>query len=225
MQLVQEGFAGHGHTVFAHEQTAGKGQRGKVWNADPNSNIIVSVVLDTAFLQLHQQFLLNMAVASAVHEFYSHFGGDETRMKWPNDIYWQNRKAGGILIENIVRGSLWKWAVVGIGLNINQARFPEHLHKAVSLKQITGKEFEVVELTKKLCGYLDKYYRQLMADGGEGLLQRYNDFLYKRGEQVKLKKENVVFNCTVDGVSSSGQLLVSGALYHTFSFGEVEWII
>ena len=225
MQLLQEGIASHGYTVFAHQQTAGKGQRGKVWNTAPNSNIMVSVVLDTSFLQIHQQFLLSMAVANAVHEFFGHFAGDETRTKWPNDIYWQNRKAGGILIENIVRGSEWKWAVAGIGLNINQTSFPEHLNRAVSLKQITGKDFDVVDLAKKLCVYLDKYYQQLKTNNVEHLLLQYNRFLYKRNEQVKLKKENIVFNCTIDGVNRNGQLLVSGGLYNEFSFGEVEWII
>lgn len=225
MQMLQQGFVQHGHTVFTHAQTAGKGQRGKVWSTEPDSNIIVSIVLDVSFLSLNQQFFLSATVAVAVHDFFSSYAGDESKIKWPNDIYWQNRKAGGILIENIVRGAEWNWAVVGIGLNVNQASFPKHLLNPVSLKQITGKSFDVVELTKALCSCLEKRYKELKNNKAKKLLDTYNKHLYKLHSDVKLKKRNIVFPCTIEGVSNTGELLVKSNLYNEFNFGEVEWVL
>ena len=83
------------------------------------------------------------------YDFFNFYAIDETSIKWPNDIYWRDRKAGGILIENILQGKKWKFAIVGIGININQTLFPASLPNPVSLKQITGKTFNVVELGKR----------------------------------------------------------------------------
>lgn len=224
--MIQQENAVHGQAFFAHHQTAGKGQREKVWNAEPNSNILLSVVLDASFLPLSHQFYLSAAVALGVHDFFSHYAGDSTKIKWPNDIYWQDRKAGGILIENIVRGNDWKWAIAGIGLNINQSNFPEHLlSKAVSLKQVTQKELDTVAMANGLCNFLEKRYQQLRNGETVALIDHYNQQLYKRHELVKLKKGNIVFPCTIEGVSHAGMLLTSGGLQDEFGFGEVEWII
>lgn len=223
MQLLKQEMAGHGHTVFAHAQTAGKGQRGKVWDTAPNSNITASIVLDTSFLQMNQQFYLIAMVAVAVHDFFGFYAGEQTSIKWPNDIYWQNKKAGGVLIENVVRGNNWNWAVVGIGLNINQTSFPEHLQHAVSLKQITGKSFDVIELTKRLCEYLEKCYQQLKNNSAENLIDAYNKQLFKLNEEVKLKKGSIILPCSIKRVNNAGELLTHEG--HVFKFGEVEWVI
>ena len=102
------------------------------------------------------------------------YAGDETKIKWPNDLYWQDRKAGGILIESIVRSresgvGSWEWAIIGIGININQTTFPDDLPNPVSLKQITGKNFDPVELAKELCGLLDKRFTELIENGFENI--------------------------------------------------------
>jgi BirA family biotin operon repressor/biotin-[acetyl-CoA-carboxylase] ligase len=226
MQMLQQENAVHGQAFFAHHQTAGKGQREKAWDTEPNSNILLSVVLDASFLSLSNQFYLSAAVALGVHDFFGHYAGNNTKIKWPNDIYWQNRKAGGILIENVVRGNDWKWAVAGIGLNINQSNFPEHLlSKAISLKQVIQKELDTVAMAHGLCIFLEKRYQQLKKGETDAIIENYNNQLYKRNEQVKLKKGNIVFPCTIEGVSHTGQLLLSGGLQDEFSFGEVEWVI
>lgn len=80
--------------------------------------------------------------------FFMEFAGKETKIKKPNDIYWRDRKAGGILIENMVRGTHWTWTVIGIGLNINQTHFSNEAGNPVSLKQITGKDWDVKTMQK-----------------------------------------------------------------------------
>jgi BirA family biotin operon repressor/biotin-[acetyl-CoA-carboxylase] ligase len=239
---IHEGMAHHGTCFFAHEQTAGKGQMGKLWTAGNGSDILLSIVLQPSFLQSFQQFWLSAAVAVATHQFFYSHAGEETKIKWPNDLYWQNRKAGGILIENIIgpiasekfipasssasnHGSTkWKWAVAGIGININETKFPAHLLNPVSLKQVTGKDHDVPRLAKELCGSMDTIYKKLMIDGVDPILERYNEFLYKKNERVKLKQGSRVFETTIKAVSESGQLITQHAIEERFNFGEIEWL-
>jgi len=224
MRQIQAGLASHGITWFAREQTAGKGQRGKSWLTTPNQNIMVSTVVQPGLLP-GQQFWLSAAVALACYDFYKNYAGDETRIKWPNDLYWRDRKAGGILIENVFRGADWLFAVVGIGININQAQFDASLPNPVSLKQITGKDFDAVELAKELCQALELRYQALVTGGADSILEAYRTVLYRMNESVTLKKGNILFETTIQGVSDTGRLLTKDVMEREFDFGEVELVI
>jgi len=159
MAQIRAGLAKHGNGYFAAEQTAGKGQRGKGWQAEPGANIILSLVLQPHWLQVSRQFHLSAAVALGCYDFFHSLAGDDTSLKWPNDIYWRDRKAGGILIENLLSGNSWQFSVAGIGLNINQTHFPDALANPVSLRQITGREWDVPHLIKELCRCLQLRYQ------------------------------------------------------------------
>lgn len=234
-RLLHEGLAYHGLTVFAHEQVQGKGQRGKTWITEKDANIIVSVVINPRPLLTTEQFQLTACIAVAVHDFFSQYAGDDTRIKWPNDLYWQDRKAGGILIENVVGSGSpetdrWQWAIIGMGININQTGFSPELKNPVSLRQITGKTFDPVVLAKELCSILDKKLKQLLADGFEKIFSEYLSVLYKKNETVKLRKGNRVFEAKLIGVSPNGKLIVEHLIEEVpitigIDFGEVEWII
>lgn len=225
MDRLQANLAAHGTVYFAHNQTAGKGQHGKKWVAEAGNNIAISVVLDVSFLSLSHQFPLSMMVSLACYDFFSRYAGDETRIKWPNDLYWRDRKAVGILIENQIRGNKWQGAVAGIGINVNQTSFPAGVRNPVSLKQITGKTFSPVALAKELCGDLDRRYHQLQKGMEEAFLIEYNSVLYKRKEAVKLKTGPVVFTGTIEGVSATGNLQVESGVKRSFRFGELEWVL
>src|SRR5687768_3851267 len=182
MARIHAGLAGHGDAYFALEQTAGKGQRGKTWMAQPGENITISIVLNTEPLISSQQFLLSAAVALACYDLLTEKLGDEVKIKWPNDLYWRDRKAGGILIENVVSSGKseaghWRWSVVGVGININQTIFPGEIPNAVSVKQIAGKDFPTVELAKELCSVIDKNYRELINGKFESLFTIYQAHL------------------------------------------------
>lgn len=225
MELIHKGLAQHGIAVFAWEQTEGKGQRGKQWHSSKGDNIILSVILNTRSLLVSNQFLLSMAVSIAAYDFFSVYAGDESSVKWPNDLYWRDRKAGGILIENIITGKEWQWAVIGIGININQTNFSEAAINAVSLKQITGRRFNPLDLTKELCACLQKRYQELLFTPGETIKATYNNILFKKGEKVILKKSNKVFECIIKEVTIYGQLLTQSATEELFDVGEIQWII
>jgi len=271
----RRGLAQHGMAIFAHEQVAGKGQRGRNWNSEKGKNIALSLLIDPFPLTPEQQFQLSACTAVAVHAFFSKYAADKTTIKWPNDLYWQDRKAGGILIESglsaeasakakvgsresavdssqsTVRSpqstvdssqstvdslqssgherqhdsARWEWAIIGIGININQVVFPESLPNPVSLKQITGRDHDPLVLAKELCAEFHHYFTELTTKGFDTIFNHYNKYLYKRNEKVRLKKENRIFEVLIKGVTPSGKLITQHAIGEEFSFAEVEWII
>jgi BirA family biotin operon repressor/biotin-[acetyl-CoA-carboxylase] ligase len=225
MGQVQAHLAGHGSAWFANTQTAGKGQRGKAWLSEPGENIILSCAIDPKPLTFNRAFILSMAVALGSHDFFSGVAGDEAKIKWPNDIYWKDRKAGGILIENILRGQEWKYAIAGIGLNINQVNFPPDLPNPVSLRQVTGKKFDAASLARELCTCLDNRWQQVVTGDTTNMLNEYCQRLYKLNEVVTFKKVNAVFTAKIIGVNERGELLVKTGEQTSIPFGEVEWVL
>lgn len=228
--LIHDNLAQHGSAIFAHEQVQGKGQRGKIWISEKDANIILSILLKPAPLQLLEQFQLSACIAVAVHDFFKKYAGNDTKIKWPNDLYWQDRKAGGILIETVVRSagsgaSSWTWVIVGIGININQTSFSAQLPNPVSLKQITNKDFITVLLAKELHAIVEKYFRELITEGFEYIYSKYVFNLYQKESTVRLKKDNRVFEATIKTVSPAGKLVVQHTIEEEFDFGEVEWLI
>ncbi len=216
-------MAAHGSAYFAHDQTSGKGQRGKSWMAEKGTHIALSVVIAGSDLDREHPFQLTVLTGLAVYDFFSRYAGEETRIKWPNDLYWRDRKAGGILVENLFRGNIWQWAVAGMGINLNQTAFPASLPNPVSLLQITGRLFDGVAMAKELCQCLERRYRELLSGNESAMLASYNRVLYKRGERVTLVKEGAIIPCTIDGVNARGNLKVSGAEQDFFRHGEVVW--
>ena len=225
MAKVRTGMVGHGQAIVAKEQTAGKGQRGKNWQMECGQNIAMSLIVKADKLKPEQQFLLSMVVSLGVYDFFNKYAGKETKIKWPNDLYWRDRKAGGILIETVFTGMDWKWAVAGIGININQTRFDKLLPNPVSLQQITGNKYDVIEMTKELYHFVMKRMEKIGIDTIDKTVKEYNRHLYKLNETVSLKKGNAVFKTTVKEVSIHGQLCTIDTTKRHFGFGEVEWVL
>lgn len=223
MQQVHDGLAKHGMAWFAIEQTAGKGQRGKSWTGEKGKNIAMSLVLEPEQIKIKSQFHLSAAIALGCFELLKMYAGGEIKIKWPNDLYWRDRKAGGILIENKLQGKAWKWAVAGIGININQTEFNKELVNPVSLKQITGKTFNAVDLAKELHALLMK---NLETDTTpDEILQQYNEHLYKINQLVTLRKAGIKFDTVIKEVSAQGRLVTVDAIERAFDFGEVELVL
>lgn len=224
MGLARAGMAQHGTAVFTHDQTKGKGQRSKEWVSQRGKNIAMSILIEPGNLKVSELFLLSMMVAVSVRKLLSIYVERDVKIKWPNDIYWSDRKAAGILIENVWQGAEWKFAVIGIGININQTDFGTLSPKAVSLKEITGKHFEPVALAKELCKILDEKYRLLISDSSQ-IIEHYKAHLYKLNDKVKLKKDSRVFESVFTDVTTSGQMVTHHAFEEKFDVGEVEWLI
>ncbi len=179
MRQVQADLAEHGTTVFASYQNQGKGQRGKSWNAAAGENIMMSCILEPSFLLVDNQFFLNIVVSLGCYDFFNINAIDKTSIKWPNDIYWGDRKAGGILIENVLQGNVWRFSIAGMGLNINQTTYPADVPNPVSLKQITGKRYDVINCAKELCVHLENRWQMLKAGKEIQLLEEYNQVTWR----------------------------------------------
>jgi BirA family transcriptional regulator, biotin operon repressor / biotin---[acetyl-CoA-carboxylase] ligase len=225
MALVQNELAAGGEAIFAMEQTSGKGRRGKAWLSKKGDNIILSIIAQMQWLSVQQQFQLSAAVAVGCHEFFSKYSKESIKIKWPNDIYINDRKAGGVLIENIIHGSLWQWAVVGIGLNINQLSFEHAIENPISLKQITGETYDVIQLSRELHEIILEKIHSIQPGNFSCLLAAYNESLFCLHKKVKLKKGNIVFETEIVGVSESGELITKDTMERRFGFDDVTWII
>lgn len=170
-------------TVSAEYQTAGKGQRGNSWEAEAGSNLLFSFVLYPEFLDARRQFVLSQLVSLSVCEVLTqHTEG--ISIKWPNDIYWREKKICGILIENELSGHSIARCICGIGLNVNQTTFRSDAPNPVSLKQITGLEHDRYALLAELLRRVQHYYTRLRneanGDFPAGLADRYARNLFRR---------------------------------------------
>ena len=225
IDAVRSGTAQDGTVYFAMEQTKGKGQRGKTWNSIKGENLVLSTIQSNKGLKIENQFMLSCATSLACVDLLSKYAGDEFRIKWPNDLYWRDRKAGGMLIENIIKGSSWEKAIIGIGININQTSFPEMSNHPVSLKQISGKTFDPVELAKELCTLLEQRLSMLEKQKFDELLSAYNNILYKHEAMTRFRKDNEIVEAVIKGVNENGQLMLMKDVVFTVNFGELEWLL
>ena len=224
MQLIDANKAQHGLTVTAQSQSSGKGQRGKVWEDIPGQSLLMSVII-LPQVEIRAQFAFNAAVASAIANVLQKLRAEwQVRVKWPNDIIINDKKAGGILIENVLRGSKWTHSVVGLGLNLKQASFPETLPFATSLHIEAGEEFNMTGLRDDiragivLCGTCPPPVEKMM--------EQYNQWLYRRGQKQVFSDGNSTWTATLLGVHNDGTLevqLADGTIvfYH---HGQVEWV-
>ena len=175
---VHERLAVSGSCYRADFQTKGKGQHGRVWSSEPGQNLLCSYVLELKSMNPSKNWSpddqngLSAAVAIGAKSFFQAHAGDETLIKLPNDIYWRDRKAGGILIENTLRGPEWTWSVIGIGFNINQTAFNIENGQPVSLRQITGKQWEIGSLQTELSKALTKSINDWLKEGDAETIEK-----------------------------------------------------
>jgi BirA family biotin operon repressor/biotin-[acetyl-CoA-carboxylase] ligase len=225
MRLIREGKAAQGMVIFALEQSEGKGQRGRSWQSESGKNIMMSTLIQGSRFSIKEQFPISASIALACYDFFSKYAGDETRIKWPNDLYWRDRKAGGVLIENTVKEGKLEWIVAGAGININQVDFSAIDTKAVSLQQITGKAFDPVQLSKELLLCIEKRIDMLLANGAHQSISAYNDLLYKKGEEATFRKNQIVYKAIVHQVNINGELEIEHGVKETIRHGEIEWVL
>ena len=177
MAQIKAGLAKSGSCYTTDFQTNGKGQHGRVWESSKGQNLLCSYILELNTLDTLKnwtpadQIGFSAAIALGIRAFFDAHTNGDTKIKRPNDIYWRDRKAGGILIENLVRGTAWTWAVVGIGININQTVFSPEAPNPVSLKQITGRDWDILSLQEALSKALTKSIQDWLMEGDEKTFQ------------------------------------------------------
>ncbi len=162
--------------LAAETQTAGRGQGDHTWTSAPGQNLTFTLVLKfppCAPIATSEILLITQAVTGGIRR-YLLSKGVESRIKWPNDIYVGDRKICGILIENILDGKQVSSSMIGIGLNLNQDRFPADLPNPVSLRQLTGRTYDLRTELVLLREALKK--TAFLLDSQEGRSELSRDF-------------------------------------------------
>ncbi|MDX9883307.1 MAG: biotin--[acetyl-CoA-carboxylase] ligase [Prolixibacteraceae bacterium] len=221
-----ESEVGEGTVFLAYCQENGRGQINNRWESEAGKNLTFSLVLKPDFLEITDQFMISKVVALGIHAGLKGYAG-HLKIKWPNDIYADDRKLGGILIENSIMSGRITNSVVGIGLNINQEKFVSDAPNPISLKQLTGKDYDLMPLLNQLTENIFSFYG-LLKNGNFGVInQLFEEKMYRFGEKYRYKCDGAEFTGTITGVNEIGQLLITDehGNKRQFHFKEVEFII
>ncbi len=227
---LQELDAAHpqpeGLLVYTDTQSAGRGQRGNSWESEPGKNLTFSLLLRPEHIPANRQFLLSQVVSLAMIDVLSQYT-DEFSIKWPNDIYWRDSKIAGILIENVLSGTTFARAIVGIGLNINQAKFLSDAPNPVSLLQITGKEHPIESILTQFMEAFEVRYRETFASSSDTIQQEYDNNLYRREGYHPYYSGGETFLARIVKVEPDGYLILATPAEETrhFAFKEVSFIL
>lgn len=217
----------HGDLIWAEEQTAGRGQRGHTWSSPRGENLTFSAVLEPRFLPVQEQFLLSEAVTLALADTFDDYGID-TRIKWTNDIYVNDRKLVGILIEHNYAGANLSRTIAGIGINVNQREFDPALPNPVSMAQTTGRSYDRREVLERFRDRLEVRYTQLERGDKEGLQADYRARLYRLGEVHPFRyPDGTPTEASIEGVRPSGELILRhrDGTQREYLFKEIEFVI
>jgi len=208
LELIKENQVFEGTVIMAQNQFAGKGQRNNEWQSETGKNITLSIVLFPKNLKAENQFYLTQFASLALNELIETSLGDaeNCRIKWPNDIYYGDKKLAGVLIENTLRNNFIHNTVVGIGLNVNQVNFDSSLLNATSLTNIKGKTIDIEALCNNLFSLLEKYY--LMLNKGVSLKEVYLKKLYKFNTIANYTFKCEVIEAIIKDVAEDGKLIL-----------------
>lgn len=225
LDLVSKSNPSEGTVVLTYFQSAGKGQYGRIWESKAGENLTLSIILAPEFLEIKDQFYLNVISSLAVADMLEYYLKDNVKIKWPNDVYVGHNKVCGILIQNNLKGQRILNAVVGIGININQARFHPDIPNPTSIINETREKQDLTEVRNLLFGVFEKYYLELKANNKQSLVKEYEERLYRRGIPSKFKIENKTIEGVIHSINEEGQLVIEidGQL-ENFSKTEIQYL-
>lgn len=196
-----------GSLVITDFQTSGRGQVGNSWESEAGKNLTFSLVIYPEVIAANEQFLISQITALSVKETLSAYV-EGIRVKWPNDIYWNNRKICGMLIENDLSGSTIYCSICGIGININQKEFHSNAPNPVSLTQITGKEYDLNEILEDFRRHFYQLYIRLLQGNKEAIRRQYKASLF-RGEGFHTYQDEMgCFEAEIKEIEPTGHLLL-----------------
>lgn len=193
--------------VVTESQTAGKGQMGSAWEAEPGKNLTFSVLIKDLLLGVNEIFNLNVAVAVSILNALKTLNIPGLAIKWPNDILAGNKKIGGVLIENSIKSGGEIFSVIGIGINVNQKDFTT-IPKASSLCLVSGKEYDVYTVLNEIALNLKQNVSLILNKDTEGLWGTYHQNLYKMGVPMPFESHLHRFMGIIKGVAKEGSLIV-----------------
>lgn len=216
-----------GFSVYVDYQTTGRGQKGTNWESEKGQNLLFSVILYPEKLEANRQFILSQIISLAVKDVLDNEGPDFS-IKWPNDIYHKNKKIAGILIENDIIDGYISQSVIGVGINLNQKEFVSDALNPVSLRQITGKIYQIESILENILGRL-RYYFYLLDNelSKEEIRKRYHDSLFRKKGLHSYTDGLRTFKAEILDIEESGVLILrkeSGEVQKYF-FKEIHFVL
>jgi BirA family biotin operon repressor/biotin-[acetyl-CoA-carboxylase] ligase len=211
-RLIKDKRALQGMVISADHQTHGRGQENNRWESQSGKNLTISIIFQPNMLLASRQFVLNKITSLAIRDFLLEAPGNENiSIKWPNDVYIGDRKAAGVLISNIIEGNLISWSVIGIGVNINQTRFNDAGPNPVSLRQISGLDYDLDECLKILCHSMERRLQQLIDKKYEEIDLEYFKVLYRSGLLAQFLYKGQRIEAKIKGIGEFGHLQLETA--------------
>ena len=209
--LLNEGVDIVNNIVVTDFQTSGKGQGKNVWQSENGKNLLFSIALDMSFLKAENQFLLTQIVSVTMIDVLKKYLPEESLfIKWPNDIYFNDKKIAGILIKNEIKGMMMGTSIIGIGLNVNQTSFDESLPNPISMKMITGKEYNLETLLNDICFELktNANNQQPTTNSQQPTANSYTNKLYRNNQWASYEHEGAVKEMMIIGYDQFGRLIL-----------------
>ena len=223
--MADEEILPEGSVVVADFQTAGRGQMGNSWESEAGKNLSFSVVVYPSFLPANRPFLISQITSLSVRETLGEYMGDVT-VKWPNDIYWRDKKICGMLIENDLTGHHVARSILGIGININQTVFRGGAPNPVSLAHILRREVNREEVLHGFLAHFYAYYARLRAGEVAGIRRLYKEALYRKEGFHPYRDAKGVFEARIADIEPTGHLLLAlrDESLRRYAFKEVVYL-
>ena len=213
--------------VSADEQSAGKGMGQNNWESEVGKNLTFSLALEVSFLPAERQFLLSEAVALGLFQsVYDVIPSEKLHIKWPNDIYYENRKLAGILINSTIKANKMGTSIIGIGLNVNQMQFQNWPTHPISLQQITGKEYALQPLLEHIVESIYNKVEVLKADATT-LEKEYLQRLYRHHTWADYEVNGKVLRLFLTGIDPFGRLMLVDEKEKSYCFDikEIKFLL
>lgn len=225
-EICSKGYTENLTSVYSSFQTDGRGQRGNKWESEDGKNLLFSFVIFPNGLPAREHFILLQITALALFDTLSEYT-DGISIKWPNDIYWMDRKICGTLIENDLSGMNIERSISGTGVNLNQKIFRSGAPNPISLSQITGQEYDLETVLHKIMNSASIYHR--MFDNGESdiIRKKYFEAIYRKDGFYMYKDDNGTFDAIIEDIEKDGRLVLKDreGRVRKYLFKEVSYII
>lgn len=221
LKLLRNDKVEEGAIIHTNYQSEGKGHAGNTWESEEGKNLLFSLLLYPTFLKPSDQFIISKIISLGICDFLRPFTS-KVSIKWPNDIYVNNDKIAGILIESAIIREEIEYIIAGIGLNINQKVFTSDAPNPVSLSMVTGTEYNTEECLKHLVTHIDKRYQEFLEKKRRELDGEYLNNLYRFGKWCEFSDSNGLYEGKIIGIDRNGRLRIEDHRGRTYEYGFKE---
>lgn len=211
--------------ISSYFQEKGKGQAGNKWESEADKNILMTYAVKHKDFPAAEQFVISQIISLAIVDLIKPYvdNPELLKIKWPNDIYYSDKKIAGILIENTLEGSLLKHSFCGIGININQEKFSEDIPNPVSLKLIVNENFDLRKLLLKLILNIESGFSKIKLK--EEIDSQYHDLLLFLNERRRYIYKGKNIEAKIIGTDKFGRLLLKyGSCEFVCNHGQVKYV-